>query len=1815
MEPFDQRLKTFVVIFFSLVVLALVFTTPVSSYAHHAGGVPVGTVQQAGHFVYFGFTPRVIQASGNYAYVGNLNSYYDSNLGRWVTTRGYLNVFDIAKLLDPRYEHTTVPSVGWAMIAGTHPNDIHIINNFAYVVSSTVSWKAPYTFTLSALEVFDLVDPIKPKLVGSVNTGTEPTSVFVAGQYAYVTAAGSVYAVSAGSGALQIFDISGAAPTLVGSADIGDNSQPSDVYVLGNYAYVAAKSSQDLQVFDISNKQSPVKLNTVSLGFNPWSIDISGQYLYVAGQKTTGGSFKIFDISNPASPVEKGSYVGPVRPSGSSATFGFYKIKVYGGVAYLAVDGSTQSFDISNPSNIVVQAASTGSGARSIDVADGRVFVVNVGLAHSWPTLPYTTTGHVMISTIQASRALAAAPTMAPPTDEESEVLEVCPATAGTDPVVLSTTKTGSPIQRTAAAGTLQVVGKYAYVADAWGVKELQIYDVSNPDAPVKVSSLKTGGHTFGVAIAGKYAYLTDIEAHKLVVADISNPASPKILNSVDAGIDPRSIYISGKYAYVGDLWSPDTAILVFDLSNPANPVKIGSAPSNGPWSIHGSGKYIYVASYYSNMLQVFDISNPAAPTLVGSADTPGQPISVYVAGNYAYVLNFSPHNLQIFDISDPKNPQLMATALDVGFYPRSVMVIGHYAYLVGTSSDKFQIYNVADPKKPVEVTSVQTDVYPSFIRVSGKYAYILNSSSFQIFDISGTTCLSGPEPEDANAALEFAPTLASATNTDNSPIYIYIYRGHECYVVNRITGSVQIFDVTNPQKPILLGEFQTDPGCEGIYVLNNYAYVVNGGSNTLQIFDVSNLQSPRLVGSIGTGNFPQSVHVVGNYVYVTNRDSHSLQVFDVSNPASPQLVNSAGLRDCTCGTYVINKYIYITSEGTNSLQVFDISNPASPRLVGTVATSPHPSNVHVSGNYAYVTSYYNNTLQIFDVSNPARPRAMGIAHTAAGPHSVYVPASYVKTATGSQTVVSGSYAYVATLDTNKLQVFDVSNPLRPVIVVVIDAGPCGCGLWVDGNYVYMVNTEGNILQIFDISRIVSRPPAMTAGFEPVLISTTQTGPSPQDLYVSGSNVFVSDVASYTIQTFNVSNPAKPVNFGFARTSSDPRSVFGFSVAGCEKCLCVTNWITNIIEIFDVSNPAKPVRIGSVKTSTGPWDVYVDSPYIYVTNYVANTLQIFDASNPSSPRLTGQIATNALPFSVDVSGNYAYVTSAGSGKAGDSGKLQIFDISNPSEPVLAGSVETNSGPRSVDVEGNLAYVTNWDSNTLQIFDVSSPANVRLVGSVNTDSNPRSVDVADNYAYVANTGSDTLQVFDVSNPAKPQLFTTLTTGTDPRAVQVSGQNVYVINSGSDSLQVFDLYGGIGVSEPSAPTLPVVPLTPMAPVIQPAAPVPSLLTTPLTPAVPSIIQQLTPEIPELPSIPAAEETVPSITPTPPTYVPPVIQQLTPLVPEIPSVLMPVTPSPVSPPAELPSAPAPEIPTTPAPEIPTPPTSPQPSALTPSDSVLAPQLPVAPEVPEAPVSEEILRPIPPICVLPIIQQIIPTIPGELITVLPVPETILTPECVLGPVPIPTSIPTPTPTPVPTPTPEEPEEITPPAEEITPPAEEAVPPVEEEITPPVILPVPEPILSTDPLSDDGLSAGQVDKLKEGRRMTGGGDVANVSHGFTLHCDKNELPNNLEINWGTKKGTKEESHKFHLENLTSAVCSDNPAISEEMPVAGFDTFVGAGIGRYDGISGATVEFIFSDAGEPGKNDFAEILIKDKDGKTVLDISGALTFGNQQAHP
>ncbi len=134
----------------------------------------------------------------------------------------------------------------------------------------------------------------------------------------------------------------------------------------------------------------------------------------------------------------------------------------------------------------------------------------------------------------------------------------------------------------------------------------------------------------------------------------------------------------------------------------------------------------------------------------------------------------------------------------------------------------------------------------------------------------------------------------------------------------------------------------------------------------------------------------------------VVNSD---FEIVDVSNPALPKhsgsIVGLPILMLRRIRFYVLNNIAYVPSRTNNSLSLIDITDdPTSPVVKSTSVTGAGgaqinaPASVFVSGNYAYIASIQSNALEIVDVSNPSQPVHKGSLQNGSGGALLHFPSS-----------------------------------------------------------------------------------------------------------------------------------------------------------------------------------------------------------------------------------------------------------------------------------------------------------------------------------------------------------------------------------------------------------------------------------------------------------------------------------------------------------------------------------------------------------------------------------------------------------------------------------------------------------------------------------------------------------------------------------------------------------------------------------------------------------------------------------------------------
>lgn len=276
---------------------------------------------------------------------------------------------------------------------------------------------------------------------------------------------------------------------------VGAIPGPADlVRVDGGRAYVA--SAKTLTVVDVAKPETPKKMGAHTFPEKIWGFRVIGPTAYVAADFY---GFAMLDVSNPAAPALRGALKMPGQAK---------NVAIYGTKALVADHMSGVDYlDISNPAQPKRLGSFFLDGyARDVVAAGPLAFAVDSPSGLYVLDLDRPDPIESAVSTQQS----ASTPSFVEISDASSSPRLVCIVGAGL----------------------------------------LQFYDVSNPAAPAKLSTLKTPGRPVRATLKGKLAYVAD-GLEGVQVVDLSVPATPKIVGSFKTPAPARDVAVDNGIVYV----------------------------------------------------------------------------------------------------------------------------------------------------------------------------------------------------------------------------------------------------------------------------------------------------------------------------------------------------------------------------------------------------------------------------------------------------------------------------------------------------------------------------------------------------------------------------------------------------------------------------------------------------------------------------------------------------------------------------------------------------------------------------------------------------------------------------------------------------------------------------------------------------------------------------------------------------------------------------------------------------------------------------------------------------------------------------------------------------------------------------------------------------------------------------------------------------------------------------------------------------------------------------------------------------------------
>jgi len=383
-----------------------------------------------------------------------------------------------------------------------HPVEVSLDSNTAWrAVSMAVSGRFIFLAdpggpgTSGSLKIFDVADPVHPKLTGYFDGVNQPAGAMtVDNRLAYVTS----------DDGLAIVDISEpTAPSRAGLymldrlPDLGR-----DIVVSGSYAYIADGWS-GLLVVDISRPNNPLIVSSLDTAGIAWGLALDGNLVYVADEYN---GLRVIDISNPINPVEVGFYDLP-----GQFEF-FHNVTIADKYAYVA-DGGYEAGEI---------------GLRVLNVSN--------------PAKP-TAEGYLTLKMPEQERPFARIEDVV----VAGDYAYVAAGTAGLR--VIDVTEPAAPVEvgsyeTPGRADNLAVSGRFAFLVDG----DLRIIDLFDPAAPALVGFFDIQGFsaTPYVAVQGHYAYVT---GNGIQVLDSSN--HKMLVEAAGYPLASGSVTVAGEMVYV----------------------------------------------------------------------------------------------------------------------------------------------------------------------------------------------------------------------------------------------------------------------------------------------------------------------------------------------------------------------------------------------------------------------------------------------------------------------------------------------------------------------------------------------------------------------------------------------------------------------------------------------------------------------------------------------------------------------------------------------------------------------------------------------------------------------------------------------------------------------------------------------------------------------------------------------------------------------------------------------------------------------------------------------------------------------------------------------------------------------------------------------------------------------------------------------------------------------------------------------------------------------------------------------------------------
>lgn len=360
---------------------------------------------------------------------------------------------------------------------------------------------------------------------------------------------------------------------------------------------------------------------------------------------------------------------------------------------------------------------------------------------------------------------------------------------------------------------------------------------------------------------------------------------------------------------------------------------------STAPQEVENPGKIVLLGNYIflneiDKGIHVIDNSNPALPRNVAFISIPGN-MDLAVKGNILYADLYT--DLVTLDISDPFN--VVVKKYNEGVFPYRSYGNG---FIDDTSRiisewvkrDTTIIYNCGSMNRLYYAESVYADY--SNVSLSGgnksSGSPIGKGGSMARFAIVSNRMytVSNSDVNVFNIAIPSDPVYTNKVNTGSWNVETIFPFRDKLFIGSQ--NGMFVYNISNADKPLLVGQFSHVQSCDPVIADDEYAYVTLrtgsscfGNANQLEILQLNSFIDPTLVKAYDFTN-PHGLSKDGNLLFICD-GSDGLKIYNTKDVNNLQLIKQFP----DIETYDVIAYNYIAlvvaKDGLYQYNYADVNN------------------------------------------------------------------------------------------------------------------------------------------------------------------------------------------------------------------------------------------------------------------------------------------------------------------------------------------------------------------------------------------------------------------------------------------------------------------------------------------------------------------------------------------------------------------------------------------------------------------------------------------------------------------------------------------------------------------------------------------------------------------------------------------------------------------------------------------------------------------------------------------------------------------------